>query len=410
MADDTGLQALMTDLRDGIKDLGEGVQALMQLKENEDRHEKLPDPDSFWSKLTDKIDELIEAKKVDPAVKDALGIRPPDIDGKDAGPKHPFKSLTDFLYCAKTHEMPEWQGKAWGAGGADGGFLIPEEYRSELFSLPLEDDVARSHGARVIPMTTDTVHFPAVDQSSQAASLFGGVIVYRPALGAAITATNPTFAQITLEVSKLAAATTPPYEIVADSNVALSSLLVSMLGEALRYQQDEDFLIGDGNGKAQGVKEAACAVAYNRAGAGAITSADVLGMYSRHIFRGGRSCWVANQTTMPQLYDLKNTTGNYPLMVLNIATGVPATLLGLPIVFTEKVPALGTKGDLMLCNWPYYLIGDREDTRLEWSSHVQFLNDNLALKGVDRIDGAPWMASTYTPRKGSTLSPFVVLN
>jgi hypothetical protein len=26
------------------------------------------------------------------------------------------------------------------------------------------------------------------------------------------------------------------------------------------------------------------------------------------------------------------------------------------------------------------------------------------------VDGKPWMASTYTPRKGTALSPFVILN
>src|SRR5689334_20927214 len=60
---------------------------------------------------------------------------------------------------------------------ADGGFLIPEEFRSELLQLALEGTLVRSR-ARVIPMSTLTLSIPAIDATSNASSVFGGIVCY----------------------------------------------------------------------------------------------------------------------------------------------------------------------------------------------------------------------------------------
>jgi len=410
MADDTGLQAVLEDFSAGVKSLGEAVVSLKTIKENQDKHDKqIPDPDAYFKTLVDKIDEAVEAKVLSLAEAQALKGRPGDIDGEAAEKAHPFTSFGNFLFRAKAAGGGELvvDGKAWGAGGSAGGYLIPEEYRAELLRLPLEDEVVRSR-ARVLPMTTDTLKMPALDQSTQASTLFGGVLGYWVGMGVAPTATNPTFTQVELSVEKLATATIPPYEILADSNIGVQSLLGELLGEGTRYMEDEAYLTGDAASKPQGVIGSACEVAATRTGAGHVVTADILNMFAKHLFRGGGSVWVANQTTIPDLASLADA-GSHNLMVLNIANGLPMTILGVPIVFTEKVPALGTKGDIGLYNFKFYLIGDRQDMRAEWSTHVQFLEDNLDLKVVDRVDGVPWMASSYTPRKGNPLSPFTML-
>lgn len=407
---ETAIETVLQEIKGARNDITTATTQLTALREAKAQEEKdQPDADALFAKWqeqqSEKLDEILPAllAKHMPA-----GGRPGDLGSSEAEKAHPFKSFGDFLYRAKAREMPTWQEKAWGGGGADGGYLLPEEYRAELFSMPLEDEIVRPR-ARIIPMTTDTVKFPSVDQSTQASSLFGGVICYWPDMATAITDKEPKFKQIELDVVKCAAATLPPYEVTADSNIGVQSLLGEMLGEAVRYTEDEAFLISVAAGQPTGIKEASCAVVVNRAVAGQVATADIANMYAAGILRGGGSVWLINQTVIPQLIGLKGGNSEN-IFQLNLANGLPMSLLGLPIIVTEKIPALGTKGDVMLANFSFYLVGDRNDTRVEWSSHVKFLEDQLALKVVDRIDGQPWLASPYTPRKGTALSPFVVLN
>src|SRR4249920_4129297 len=49
---------------------------------------------------------------------------------------------------------------------ADGGFLMPEELRSDLLQLAMEDTIVRSH-AQVIPMSSLALPIPTVDETSR---------------------------------------------------------------------------------------------------------------------------------------------------------------------------------------------------------------------------------------------------
>jgi HK97 family phage major capsid protein len=62
----------------------------------------------------------------------------------------------------------------------------------------------------------------------------------------------------------------------------------------------------------------------------------------------------------------------------------------------------------MLCDFGYYLIGDRQQIRVEESSHFKFQTDQTVWRAVCRVDGKPWLDSPITPRAGGNeLSPFV---
>jgi HK97 family phage major capsid protein len=85
-------------------------------------------------------------------------------------------------------------------------------------------------------------------------------------------------------------------------------------------------------------------------------------------------------------------------------------LLGLPAILTEKVPALGTKGDLMLLDPSLYVVGDRMQIEIAASEHVNFLKNQMTWRVVERVDGQPWLDKPVTLQDGATqVSPFVVL-
>ena len=77
----------------------------------------------------------------------------------------------------------------------------------------------------------------------------------------------------------------------------------------------------------------------------------------------------------------------------------------------EKLPALGTLGDLMLIDPSLYVIGDRQMLEIAASEHVNFLKNQMTWRVVERIDGQPWMDKPITLQDASSqVSPFVALN
>ena len=116
---------------------------------------------------------------------------------------------------------------------------------------------------------------------------------------------------------------------------------------------------------------------------------------------------------MPEIYKLKDENSNYILLPgsnSNISGALPSTIYGIPVIVSEKLPALGTAGDILLADMRYYLIGDRQRLTVDESIHVKFNTDEKSWRFVQRVDGQPWIDSAITPRQGGvTLSPFVKL-
>lgn len=296
---------------------------------------------------------------------------------------------------------------------SDGGFLIPESLRAELLRIALESAIVRPL-ARVIPMDTLTVPFPTLDSTSNASNVYGGVTAYWTEEGGALTESSAKFGRIKLEAKKLTAYTEVPNELFADSLISLEAFIGQAFPEAIAWFEDIAFFRGTGVGEPLGFLNAASAVtvsAESGQGANTIVTKNILKMYARMLPTSlGRAVWIANIDTWPQLMQLA-ALDNSPLMLFNIAQGGPMTLLGRPVILTEKAETLGTAGDINFVDLSYYLIGDRQQIQASTSPHYRFANDVTAMRWISRVDGRPWLQSAITPNKGSnTLSPFVKLS
>ncbi len=126
--------------------------------------------------------------------------------------------------------------------------------------------------------------------------------------------------------------------------------------------------------------------------------------------------WIASNDTFPQLATMALSvgTGGGPVWIGGYGNSggmdvPPMTILGRPVIFTEKTPALSTTGDINFVDLSYYLIGDRQQVRVDSSEHFLFQNNQVAYRLIERVDGRPWLQSALTPHNGSsnTLSPFV---
>jgi HK97 family phage major capsid protein len=298
---------------------------------------------------------------------------------------------------------------------ASGGYLIPESMDNEIRSLTLEESIVRSR-ATVIPMSTPQMLFPFVDWTTNVGSTFGGWTVSRVGEGATITPSTAKFGRVKLDVTKQVAGAEVPNEMFSDV-AALDGFIRRTLPQAKAFAEDKDFLVGTGVGEPLGALASTntaliTVTKETNQAASTVVIDNILKMYARMLPSSkGRAVWIVNPTTFVQLQQLSIAvgTGGAPVMLVNLANGPVPTMLGRPIIETEKVPALGSAADISFIDFTYYLIGDRPGSGLESSPHAQFMNDVTVMKLTDRNDGRPWIQSPFTPTNGDSLSPFVTL-
>lgn len=298
---------------------------------------------------------------------------------------------------------------------SDGGFLIPEILRSQILMLSLEDAIVRPR-ATVIPMDSLKVPIPTVDETSRVSSIWGGIIGYWTAEGAPLQDSSAKFGQVTLDAKKLTLYAAVPNELFADAP-GFGGFFNNTFPQAVTYFEDLAFLTGDGIEQPLGVLNGSGVIGLDRTTANAVIYDDLVKMYSRMLPQSIRNAvWVVSHDVFPQLAELTFTpAGGTPVPVMlwqPNAVGEPTyTILGRPVIVSEKIGPLGSTGDVQFLDFAQYLLGDRQAMAADSSSDYLFGNDKTAFRIIERVDGRPWMQTALTPHNGGpTLSPYVVLD
>ncbi|MFD8866017.1 phage major capsid protein [Streptomyces sp. NPDC059590] len=318
-----------------------------------------------------------------------------------------------------TNDIAEKLGMLRNAAGsvspADGGFLVPETLRSQLLQIALENAVVRPL-ATVVPMESARVPFPMIDSTTNAGSVFGGMVAYWGEEGAALQDANPKFGRVVLDAKKLTGLSAVPNELLQDSIVSFSALIETLWPQALAFSEDNAFMVGSGTGEPLGFRGAGnpAAVTVTRASSNKIQYPDIVGMYARMLPSSlSRAVWTCAPDALPQLLQMSLTvgTGGNSVFVVNAAGPAPMTIFGRPLIVTEKGGTLGSRGDLAFTDLSYYLVGDRQTMTADSSTDYAFGGDKTTFRIIQRVDGRPWIQSAITPANGSssTLSPFVEL-
>lgn len=298
---------------------------------------------------------------------------------------------------------------------SEGGFLVPERLRSEILRVSLESSIVRSR-ARVIPMDSLRVPFPAIDSTSNASSVYGGIVAYWTAEAASLTEVEAGFGQATLEAKKLTAFTLVNNELVADSVVSFNAFMNTIFPEAVSFYEDYAFLRGNGTGEPLGVLNAPGLISVTKESgqpADTIVLENLVNMYSRMLPGSqSRAVWLASHDTFPQLATmaLNVGTGGSAVWLTNAVNTPPMSIFGRPVIFTEKVPTVGDANDISFVDFGFYLLGDRQAMSARSSTEFKFQTDQTAYRIIERVDGLPWVNSAFTPKNsGSTVSPYVGL-
>jgi len=301
---------------------------------------------------------------------------------------------------------------------AEGGFLIPETLRSEMLRVALETSVVRPR-ARVIPMEALRVPIPAIDSTSNVSSIYGGIVAYWTEEGGALQASEAKFGRVVLDAKKLTAYTEVPSELVSDSIISFQAFINDLFPEALGWYEDLAFMKGTGVGEPLGAfhagNQALIAVSKESGqDAGTILWENIVSMYTRMLPSSiDRAVWVVSTDTFKELATMALSvgTGGSAIWLNNGQEGPPMTILGCPVIRTEKTSGvLGTQGDISFVDFGFYLIGDRQAMSSTASEHYKFGHDMIAFRVIERLDGRPWLQAPISPQNGGpTLSPFVQL-
>jgi HK97 family phage major capsid protein len=297
--------------------------------------------------------------------------------------------------------------------GSEGGFLVPEEFSKEVHDVALEDEVVLPR-ARVQPMGSDTIKLPAFEIGSHAGHLYGGLVAYWTTEAGSLTESQPKMRQMELNARKLTVLMKYSSEWAEDApggerNVA------RVAGKGLGWYRDRALLKGTGAGQPQGVLNAPCLITVAKETgqlADTINYDNLVNMLARlHPSSWRGSVWVAHTSTVPQLLTMGIMVGvggtHYP--VLKEESG-QFSMLGRPVVFTEKLEPLGDKGDLLLADFSQYIVGLRRELRFETSIGPGFSTDEVYARLIGRLDGqALWSEALTLSDGATTVGPFVTL-
>jgi HK97 family phage major capsid protein len=309
--------------------------------------------------------------------------------------------------------------------GAEGGFLVGEELRSEIMLHTLEQAIIRPR-ATVIPMREPSSRIPVLEEGSDTSGgVFGGLNFTWTEEQAALSASVASYGLDVLRARKLIAYMVVSNEVFADAD-RLSTFLRSVIPAGLAFAEDAAFIAGSGTlggttlGASQplGILNAGCAINITRQTSNTVTLQDIYSMITRILPRSMNNyIWLGSPDVVTKILSMFFNFGSAtsgivpPSGWLTWSPDGQLQLLGRPFYTTEHVSALGTQGDLVAVDPQFFLIGDYLELTIEVATEgADFLFDQSQIRVKARLDGRPALASAVTPANSSaTVSPIVVL-
>lgn len=309
-------------------------------------------------------------------------------------------------------------------GSTNGGeYLLPLTQVPEIFSVSNQQPGLFQYARRYnVPGRSLRIPYLVQDEGTTTLNRpMAGKIANVTIVGEGSTkpTREPTFGQRLLTMYKYAAITQFGDELLADDFTGeLPGEVTTAVGGQIINKLNEDITIdGTGSSEPTGALNAAntALIAVNRATASTFSAADAFAMYERHT-HGPNSVWMISRRVLAKLFQLQQTNNTMVTWLANLRDKPQMLLLGLPVIVTDLLPTLGTKGDVALVNGDFYAMGLRQALTVESSIHVAFVQDVTTYRFVARGGGIPLPTSTYAYKvdgsgnKVDPHSPFVVLD
>lgn len=302
---------------------------------------------------------------------------------------------------------------------SEGGFLVPQEYTNGMYDAAVEASVLLPR-VRVFRMQSDTLHLNSFSGMNHTSSLFGGFEGgWEQELGT-VTAQSFKTRRLTFAAKKLIILQQSSNELVQDGS-DFERLLYEALATAMAYKLDEAIIGGSGAGQPLGITAASSTITASKVAsqtADTIWWKNVIDMMTR-LAPGcwNNAVWLCHPSCISQLFRLDAHADYGSGSALIADTIQPAfsqtngtfTLLGRPVLVTEKCEKLGDLGDIILCDPSQYALGMRQELVIDRSMHAGFSSDSMYYRAKIRVDGQPLWADALTPRNDTTTLSWAVM-
>lgn len=332
-----------------------------------------------------------------------------------------IKNFGDFLVAVKRGDEKRLSGvygstKDLGEGsGASGGFLVPEEYATNLLQVAAAQNQIYGR-VQHIPVTRESGTYPALDQyfaptaGSGQTAFAGGVKGTFTAAGQTFTETEPSFTTLQWRLAKVGGLTEVENELIEDSPFAIEALLRGLFSVAIAAKNERNILRGSGISEPLGILNAPAAIGISDSTNASFTWTDVSNMYARFKSVGGSPVWVIHPSVWPKIMTMANGTDN--VWQSNIQVGPTNVLNGYPILVSEHMPQIGYTGSVLLADLSGYLMFEKAGLSIAYSDQVGFTRDVGTWRFRQRNDGKPWLLDDITlsdPQGSYTVSPFLYI-
>lgn len=429
-------QAILDKLVDEAREANEDEAKELETLEVQKRttHEQIKQYSQLEADLSDvEIEEEEEVRQTNPGVKHTIKVIREDGENED-GKYRPFRSFGEQLLAvyrsAKNPHQADKRlleldkravatnGMSEGVG-ADGGFLLQDDYSSELLRNAVETGLIAPR-CRRMPTTPGStgIQFPVIQETSRVeGSRWGGVQVYRANEAAAATAKKAKFGLERMGFEKLIGMFVATDELLSDATF-LAAWMSAAFQEEFACKIDTEVVRGTGVGQMKGILNAGCLVSVAKEtsqAAATIVGMNVVKMFARLFARSqANAVWLANQDCFPQIATLTITKDKSDIPLYSppnlIAGQTLGSILGRPVIYVEQCSTAGTQGDLILADLSRYMIIEKDPQQAS-SIHVYFDTEQTAYRFSVRNNGQPMLKQAITPMNGSnTLTDFVVLD
>jgi len=335
-------------------------------------------------------------------------------------------SFGDFLKCVATGDVQRLRAvykssKALDeTSGASGGFLVPTQFEERIRAVgaPMLFDqlVAAGRGPLMLRTNAAELALPVLEQDQapnvESSALVGGVRLIWREQSADVQESEPKFEQRIFRPHAADAYVAASTELITDAPQALEDTLVNLFGRAYAVLKARVMLRGTGVGQPRGIIGHPASISVARSTTGTQVERDtdtILAMIQRLLPGSATAVWIAHPFWRARLMATRLAeTLLYTVNGQSLVYG--DTLAGIPIAYSEHLPAVTGAGSLILADLSYYAMVERASFSVAFSEHVRFLKrQSVWLFGV-RIDGAPLVNAPLILADGAgnnTVSPFV---
>jgi HK97 family phage major capsid protein len=329
--------------------------------------------------------------------------------------RHGFENRGEFYTAVKNaskapnradERLTQFSNIAQESVGADGGYLVPVDFREEI-QEKVESDESLLNLTDQYKTSKNKLSLPISETAAWGAN---GIQAYWEGEAKKYKESKEEFKEIDLKLKKLTAYVKVTDELLDDSS-ALESFIRKKAPDAMIAKINDAIIGGNGVGMPQGILESGFKYAVGAEGgqpSDEIFYENISKMWGHMLpMSKSKAVWLYNAALEEKLRLMKfDSSAPSPVPAYMPPGGLNqspyANLMGRPAMpMMGALKALGTEGDLCLVDLSYYITVMKTAGIEQFiSTHVHFDQDLTAFKFRTRMDGQCPFSSPVTSQYG----------